>query len=117
MNLEEIRKYCLSLPGVTEDIKWDNDLVFSVAKKMFCATCMDCEIRTLAFKVADEQFEELSARINFKPAPYLARARWILIEDISQEKPEELKQLLRKSYILVRSRLTRKIQQELPPFS
>jgi predicted DNA-binding protein (MmcQ/YjbR family) len=26
---------CRSLPGVTEDVKWENDLIFSVGGKMF----------------------------------------------------------------------------------
>ena len=37
MNLESLREFCLSLPGATADIKWGQDLVFSVGKKMFCA--------------------------------------------------------------------------------
>ena len=33
MNIDEIRKYCLSMPHATEDVKWDNDLTFCVGKK------------------------------------------------------------------------------------
>ena len=35
MDIEDIRIMCTSLPGVTEDIKWGNDLVFSVGGKCF----------------------------------------------------------------------------------
>ena len=35
MNIEQLRKFCLSFPGATEDIKWGNDLCFCVGKKMF----------------------------------------------------------------------------------
>ena len=35
MNIEEIQNLCKQLPGVTEDIKWGNDLCFSVGGKMF----------------------------------------------------------------------------------
>ncbi len=41
MNLEHLRKYCLSFPGVTEDVKWGNDLCFCVGEKMFCVTGVD----------------------------------------------------------------------------
>ena len=35
MTIESIRRWCLTLPGVTEDIKWDADLVkASLAKKV-----------------------------------------------------------------------------------
>ena len=30
MAIDQLRKYCLSLPAVTEDVKWENNLVFSV---------------------------------------------------------------------------------------
>ena len=30
MNLERLRKLCLSLPGRTEHIQWGDDLVFKV---------------------------------------------------------------------------------------
>jgi len=41
MDLEEIRALCLSFPGATEDVKWGNDLTFSVGKKMFAVTGLD----------------------------------------------------------------------------
>ena len=41
MTVESIRRWCLALPGVTEDIKWDDDLVFSVGGKMFCVAMLD----------------------------------------------------------------------------
>jgi hypothetical protein len=33
MDIEFIRKHCTSLKGVTEDVKWDHDLVFSIGGK------------------------------------------------------------------------------------
>jgi predicted DNA-binding protein (MmcQ/YjbR family) len=41
MNIEELREFCMALPGVTEDVKWGNDLCFSVGKKMFTVTSVD----------------------------------------------------------------------------
>jgi predicted DNA-binding protein (MmcQ/YjbR family) len=38
MNIEQLRKFCLSFPGATEDIKWGADLCFCVGEKMFCVT-------------------------------------------------------------------------------
>ena len=36
MNIEELRELCLGFPKVTEDIKWVDNLVFSLGGKMFC---------------------------------------------------------------------------------
>jgi predicted DNA-binding protein (MmcQ/YjbR family) len=76
MNIELLRTYCLSLPAVTEAIKWDNDLVFSVGGKMFCVAALDAPFKC-SFKVSDEEFEELSVLEGFQPAPYMARAKWV----------------------------------------
>ena len=36
MDIEKLRAICKALPAVTEDIKWEHDLVFSIGGKMFC---------------------------------------------------------------------------------
>ena len=56
MNIEKLRGLCLSLPGVTEDIKWESDLCFSVAGKMFCGTSVDVDSGA-SFKVTVEDPE------------------------------------------------------------
>ena len=76
MDLDFIRKLCTSLSAVTEDIKWGNDLVFSVGGKMFCVASLEPPL-TYSFKVKDEEFEELSHSNGFMPAPYMARAKWV----------------------------------------
>ncbi len=78
MDVETIQKICLKLPVVTEDVKWGNDLVFSVGSKMFCVTSLEPPF-TCSFKVKDEEFEEISRWDGFKPAPYMARAKWVLV--------------------------------------
>ena len=35
MDLESIRRFCLRLPHVTEQVQWGYDLVFKVGGKMF----------------------------------------------------------------------------------
>ena len=41
MDPEAFRADCLSFPGVTEDLKWEHDLVFSVGKKMFAVLVLE----------------------------------------------------------------------------
>jgi predicted DNA-binding protein (MmcQ/YjbR family) len=74
MNIETLRKICSSLPAVTEDIKWGNDLVFSVGDKMFCVASLEPPFSS-SFKVSDDEFDELSNQEGFAPAPYMARAK------------------------------------------
>ncbi|MBF6907474.1 MmcQ/YjbR family DNA-binding protein, partial [Acinetobacter baumannii] len=47
------------------------------------------------------------------PAPYLARAKWVYVEDAKALGDEEAAQLLRRSYELVFGKLTKKMQREI----
>lgn len=113
MTIETVRRWCLARPGVTEDIKWDDDLVFSVGGRMFCVAMLEPPHR-LSFKCDDEAFAELVEREGIIPAPYLARARWVSLEAL--EGPMECQELetrLGRSYDLVKAGLTKKAQAAL----
>ena len=98
-------------PGVTQDVKWGNDLVFSVGAKMFCAQALDgAEKGKLSFKVEPGRFLEYTDRPGFRPAPYLARAQWVTLDDPTVIPRKELEALLRGAYELVRAKLTQKLQ-------
>ena len=76
--MRSLAAHCRTLPGVTEDVKWGDNLVFSVGSKMFCIFSM--EGRTLArfsVRVDDHRFLEYTDRPQFIPAPYLAWAHWV----------------------------------------
>ena len=98
-------------PGVTTDVKWDNDLIFSVGGKMFCGQALDGpEKGKLSFKVEPERFLEYTDRPGFRPAPYMASAHWVTLDDPSVVPRKELETLLRRAYELVRAKLTKKLQ-------
>ena len=54
MNVERVRRICLSFPGVTEQVQWEDDLVFKVAGKMFAMTPLIPAKVTLSFKCTAE---------------------------------------------------------------
>lgn len=78
MDIDSVRQYCLSLTATTEDIKWGNDLVFSVGGKMSCVAGLESPFKC-SFKVQDEEFEELSIQDGCLPAPYMTRAKWVFV--------------------------------------
>ncbi|MBS1595115.1 MAG: MmcQ/YjbR family DNA-binding protein [Bacteroidetes bacterium] len=111
MNIEALRDYCLSLPYVTEDIKWGADLCFSIGDKMFCVTSEHLPFKA-SLKVNDEEFEEFSQKPGIKPAAYLARYKWVLIQgDALSDK--HWKHYIRQSYELVKAKLPKKILKDL----
>ena len=112
MDIEVLRTICLSFPAVTEDVKWGNDLCFCVGGKMFCVTNLEPP-HTFSFKVTDAEFEELSQAEGFKPAPYMARAKWVLVTDSSKLNRKDLKNHLQQSYDLITAKFSRKQRKEL----
>ena len=104
---------CKALPHVTEDIKWGHDLVFSIGNKMFCVAGLSELPTSASFKVTDEEFEELSNREGFQPAPYVARYKWVLVQDIQTMSSKEWEQYVRQSYELVKAKLPAKVRKQL----
>lgn len=109
----ELRNYCLSLPAVTEDIKWEHNLCFSVKGKMFLLISLDAEPPPVSFKTTDELFYELQEQESFRPAPYLARNKWLTCDDINAVEFTRLKELIETSYELIKLKLPKKVQAEL----
>lgn len=110
MSLNWIRTFCLALPRVTEDVKWEKDLVFSIGAKMFAVTCLEPATVVLSFKCSPEGFAELVERPGIIPAPYLARAQWVALEDEDALTRRELEPWLRSAYELVRAKLPKGVR-------
>jgi predicted DNA-binding protein (MmcQ/YjbR family) len=113
VNLEKLRKYCLTHPGVTEQIQWGHDLVFKVGGKMFAVAATEPEGHVLSFKCSDEGFAELLEREAIAPAPYMARAKWVALERFDALSDREIEERIDEAYRLVFARLTKKQQAEV----
>ena len=105
MTIETIRTICRSLPGVTEDVKWGNDLCFCVSGKMFAAMDLNPP-HSIGFKCTPDDFGTLTDRPGIRPAPYLARAMWVQEETLGEALDrQEMERLLRSAYELVVAKL------------
>jgi predicted DNA-binding protein (MmcQ/YjbR family) len=107
MNIEDLRAICKKLPHVTEDIKWGNDLCFCIAEKMFCVTGLTGPMQ-VSFKVKDEEFDELSTSRDIIPAPYVARYKWVLVQNPERLTKKQWEHYIRQSYELVKAKLPKK---------
>lgn len=114
MNTQTLRTFCLSLPQVTEDIKWEDHLCFLIAKKMFAVGKLE-ETRghVVSFKCSPERFAELVEMDGIIPAPYMARNHWVALERWDALRDAELRDALRESYRLVVERLPKTVQRAL----
>ena len=118
MDIESVRKFCLSLPHVTEDVQWENDLLFRIGNKMFAVVSLEsASDHCMSFKCTPEVFAELTEREGIMPAPYVARYHWVALERFDALPESELKQLLKNAYQLIFDKLPKKSRAALesPP--
>jgi predicted DNA-binding protein (MmcQ/YjbR family) len=113
MNVDWVRRFCLSLAHTTEAVQWGSDLVFKVGGKMYAVTCLEPAPVWLSFKCSPEDFAELTQRPSVIPAPYMALASWIALEREDALAVAEIKRLLRQSHGLVLAKLPKKTRAAL----
>ena len=102
MNADEIRKYCLKFGEATENLQWGDDLCFKVRGKIFAIVSLDDS--RLCFKCTPETFAELIEREGIRPAPYVGRYKWVMLERLNAVREEELRELIRQSYDMVEAK-------------
>jgi len=113
MSVDFIRSVCLSLPHVTEEIQWEDHLLFKIGGKMFAITTLGPIGTRLSLKSTPEKFAELTEIPGVIPAPYMARNFWVSLERWDALRRNEIEALVRESYALVLAKLPKKKQAEL----
>lgn len=113
MSIDWLRGFCLSLPHTTEQVQWEDALVFEVGGKMYAVASLEPGENWLSLKCSDEEFVELVERPGIFPAPYLARAHWIALESEDTLPRTELQQLLTRAHALIFAKLPRKTRAAL----
>jgi len=101
MNAEAIRKYCLSFPHATENLQWGDDLCFKVGGKIFAIVGLDSVPQRMCFKCTPEGFAELCELEDIRPAPYVGRYKWVMLDRLDALPDAELKDRIRQSYEMV----------------
>ena len=111
MDRAGIGRVCLALPGATLDHPFGEDHdTYRVGGKMFA---MVGGMGGLSFKVSDIAFQVLIEDGRARPAPYLARARWVHLDDPDDWPDDDLADHLRTAHALIVAKLTRKARAEL----
>ncbi|AUH52967.1 hypothetical protein CXB49_20340 [Chromobacterium sp. ATCC 53434] len=90
-----------SLPGAEFDVKWGGTQVLSIGGKMFLTRGP----HGLSYKVDDDDFLALSGLPGVRPAPYLARARWIQVLSTAALDADDIRRGIARSRELVLQKL------------
>jgi predicted DNA-binding protein (MmcQ/YjbR family) len=104
MSPEAFDAACLALSGATMTVQWGDDRVYKVGGKMFAVLGPD---HSFSCKTSDIAFEALTAEGPGKPAPYLARAKWVWFPGLAALPDDEIDGLLTQAHTLVAAKLTR----------
>ncbi|MBK8505760.1 MAG: MmcQ/YjbR family DNA-binding protein [Saprospiraceae bacterium] len=113
MTLDQIIAYCESLRGAEAIIKIDHHLTYNIGGKSFLWLSQDQIPITCDFKCTEEDFGFLSEHEGFRPAPYMARNHWIQCINIGDLKRQDMQIYISRSYTLIKSKLSKKMQKSL----
>jgi predicted DNA-binding protein (MmcQ/YjbR family) len=119
MDAERLREFLLKLPHVEETMQWGANLVVwagdkAIGGKMFALANLDGEGKgVLSFAAGPERYNDLLEIAGIIPAPYLARAYWVCLEQWDSLPEPELKEHLRQAYHLVFNKLPKRTKASL----
>lgn len=120
MNYDEFNNFCSSFPATNHIVQWGNSQVWKVGEKVFAIGGWGKSNQpAFTFKTSDLNFDFLSEKSGYIPAPYFANRgmKWIQQTNTSGELDEELRYYLSESYRIVSLGLSKRKQKELgiPP--
>ena len=113
MNTEAIRKFCLSFPHATEKLQWGDALCFKIGGgKIF--TILGLDNPRLCFKCTPDAFSELIEREDIRPAPYVGRYKWVMLDRLDAVGWRELQELIGQSYEMVTAKAPKNSAKKKP---
>ena len=111
MDRAGVGKVCLALPAATLDHPFgDHHDAYRVGGTMFC---MVGEMGGISFKVSDSAYEVLTETGHARPAPYMARNKWVNLPRIDDWPDDELAEHLAIAHSIVAAKLTKKARAAL----
>jgi len=114
MNIEELREYCLSLPGTTEDFPFNEvTLVFKIGGKIYALTNLDGPL-SVNLK-CDPEFA-ISLRESYpavRPGYHMNKVHWNTVDVDGSVADKQLKQWIDHSYNLVCKSLPKAVRLQL----
>jgi len=104
MTPEAFDAACRALPAVTHVVQWGDSDVYKVGGKVFAIRGLGGAV---SFKVSEIAYEVMIEAGIARPAPYLARAKWVAVDDLAAVDADEMAGWLANAHSLIAAKLTR----------
>ncbi|WP_424983897.1 MmcQ/YjbR family DNA-binding protein [Maritalea sp. S77] len=112
---EDFEKFCFALPHTTHVVQWGNASVFKIGGKIFAIYSrwdnLDKDI--VSFKASDDSFRILPEQPGIAPAKYLARAKWVQVNEEAGWDEATFHAYIQNAYNLILAKLPKKIRENL----
>ncbi len=115
MTRSEFDTFCGALKGTTHVEQWGNASVWKIGGKIFaiCSVWGAGDHTKFSFKCSDLTYDILTEQPGIVPAPYLARAKWVQVEEADAMSDRDLQDYIRTAYDIVAGKLTKARRKEL----
>jgi len=115
MTRDEFDTYCASLKATTHVVQWGGASVWKIGGKIFALApnTAEGEFQSISFKCSDLSYEILIQQEGLIPAPYLARMKWVALENEKGMNDDDLKDYITTAYEIIIGKLTKKLRAEL----
>ncbi len=115
MNLEQLRDFCLALPGTTEAMPFGEDtLVLKVKGKIFLLTSLEAEKLSFNVKCDPEKAVELREQYDFvQPGYHMNKKHWNTVTATNPLHDTLYRAWIRHSYEQVVAGLPARVRAEL----
>ena len=120
MDLKSFNAFCGSLTATEKVIQWGGAHVWKVGGKIFAiASHWGDDVKgqegafKVSFKCSDLAWEILKEQPGVVPAPYLARAKWVLVQDRNALTDEDVRAYIEAAHAIISSKLTKKVRREI----
>ncbi len=115
MTRDEFDVFCKGLKGTTHVVQWGGASVWKIGGKIFaiCSNWGEGVHHKISFKCNDLSYSMLREQPGFIPAPYLARAKWVQMEQANAMSDDDLKSYIRMAYTIICAKLTKAQRKQL----
>ena len=123
MTLKEFNLFCSNLTSTTKVVQWGGAHVWKIGGKIFAIASywgpntknkqLPEDGSKISFKCSDFSYSILIEQKGIIPAPYLARAKWVQLEESDALNDEDVKSYIAQAHTIIAAKLTKKLQAEL----